>query len=41
MGREELSGQSDIGEVAAIGVDTLVEDDRRTAELKALSRAGG
>ena len=41
MGREELAGQGDVGDVAAIGVDPLVEDDRGAAERKTLSRAGG
>jgi hypothetical protein len=41
MGGEKLPGERDIGNVAAIGVDAVVEDDRRAAEREALSRAGG
>ena len=41
MGREELARERDVGNVAAIGVDALVEDDRGPAEREALSCAGG
>jgi hypothetical protein len=41
MGREELPGQRDVGNVAAIGVNALVELDRRAAEAETLSCAGG
>ena len=41
VGREQLAGQSDVGDVAAIGVDPLVQQDRRAGEREALSRAGG
>jgi hypothetical protein len=41
MRREELAGEGDVGDVAAIGMDSLVEDERRSAEVEALSRAGG
>jgi hypothetical protein len=41
MGSEELAGEGDIGEVAAIGMETLVKDQRGSGEAKALSCAGG
>jgi hypothetical protein len=41
MGREELTGEGDIRNVAAIGMDPLVEDERRPAESETFSRAGG
>ena len=31
MGREQLPGERNVGNVAAIGVDPLIENDRRTA----------
>jgi hypothetical protein len=41
MRREELAGKRNVGDIAAIGMDPLVEDERRSAEVEALSRAGG
>jgi hypothetical protein len=41
VGREQLARQRDVGDVAAIGVDPLVEQDRGAGEREALSRAGG
>jgi hypothetical protein len=32
MGREQLPGERNVRDVAAIGVDPLVEDDRRAAQ---------
>jgi hypothetical protein len=41
MGGEDLAGQRDVGKVAAIGVDPLVERQRRAGEGEALSCAEG
>ena len=41
MGREELSGECDVGDVPPIGVNALVKLDGRAAEAETLSRAGG
>jgi hypothetical protein len=38
---EELASERDIGDVAPIGMDPLIEDDGRAAEGEPLSRAGG
>jgi hypothetical protein len=41
MGREELTGERNIRDVAAIGMDPLVEDEGGTSEGEAFSRVGG
>ena len=40
-GGRNLAGERDVGNVAAIGVDALVQHQRRAAQSEALSRAGG
>jgi len=41
MGGDDPAGERDVGDVAAIGVDALVQLRRRAGEVEALSRAGG
>lgn len=41
MRREELASQRDIGDIAAIGMNPLVENERGTAKRETLSRAEG
>lgn len=41
MRREQLPRERDVGEIAAIGMDAGIEDDRWSGEGEALSRAGG
>jgi hypothetical protein len=41
MRSEELAGEGDVGKIATIGVDALVEQQRWPGEGEALSRAGG
>ena len=41
MRREQLAGERYVGDVAAIGMNPLVQDEGRTAQGETLSRAGG
>ena len=41
MRGEELAGERNVGNVAAIGMDALVQHQRGAGEVEALSRAGG
>ena len=41
MRGEELAREGDVGEIAAIGVEALIKEQRRSGEAEALSCAGG
>jgi len=41
VGRENLPGQRDVGDVLAVGVDARIERQRRPGQLESLIRSGG